>query len=217
MRARRFALLCPKTPCGARQNPGRVYADSTPPIPVAGRGRGFARGLAAPGERPGLAVPLHHHGGAGAGRRGDGHQCAAGRRGHARSARPARGHRERHRRRGLGRHRPDRPRRARRLQHPLRRQRHARAQSRGAHPQLRRGERFRADRADRQHAVAVRREERSAGEGPARAGRLAEGQSRQGDVRHRGRRQPVAHRRRAVPERHRHHGSSSFLTAARRR
>ena len=91
--------------------------------------------------------------------------------GMSRSARPARGHRERHGSGGLDRHRAYRPRRARRLQHSLRRQRHARAQSRGAQPQLRRGRRFRADRADRQHAVAVRREERPAGEGPARAGR----------------------------------------------
>ena len=70
---------------------------------------------------------------------------------------------------------------------------------------LRRGWRFRADRADLGSTpwlIAVKKDL------PAndlrRTDRLAEGQSGQGVVRHRGRRQPVAHRRHAVPERHRH-------------
>ena len=140
---RRFALLCLKTRLEARPNPGRNHATSTSTIPAAGRRRGRrSRPLPRRGGAQAFPVAPHHHGGAGAGRRRARHQCAARRRGHVDGARPAGGDRERHRRRGLDRHRARRARRARRLHHPLRRQRHARAQSGGAQSQLRRGQRI---------------------------------------------------------------------------
>ena len=161
-----FSLSICATLAGNQQvnAPGRNTDASPPRIPASGRWRRRAPGAAASRIRASLSISHHHHGRAGARRRRSRYQRAPHRLGHVGCARPDRGDRERDRCRGLDRHRPDRARDARRLQHPVRRQRHARAQSRGAQSQLRRGQRFRADRADRQHAVAVRREERPAGQ-----------------------------------------------------
>ena len=157
-------------------------AIALPAMPACGAGAGFS-------------IASDHDGCAGPGRRRDGYARAHRRRGHVGVARPAGHHRERDRRVRRHRRRPGGTRGARRLHAQLRGLRHACRQRRDHDTALRRDCGFRAGCVDLGHAVADRRQERSAGQRSQGPRRLAQGQSGQGFARHRRRRQPVAHRR----------------------
>ena len=146
-----------------------------------------------------LSVAADHHGGAvrrgRADRRARAHPGAA----HVGDARAAGGDRERHRRVRHDRHRPRRARRAGRLHAGDRQLGLPRGQQRDLQDPVRLCERFRAGRAALRQSLHHRRQERAA-EDAARADRLAQGQSRQGDGGHRRRRLRPACRRRLFPE-----------------
>ena len=119
-------------------------------------------------------------------------------------ARSAGHRRERRRRRRLDRRQPRRARGARRLHHRHRPTDLVRLQQRRLQYELRPAEGFRAGGAAHDCAAVVDRPRRPAGQDVAGANRLAEGQWRQGVVRHDRHRQPVARVRDPVPENHRH-------------
>ena len=122
----------------------------------------------------------------------------------ARRARPADRHRERHRRQRHHRRRPRGACRAGRLHGQHRQLAVAHHQRRDLQPELRHPEGPRAGRPPAAESLHRRRAQGLPGEGLQGVHRLAQGQSRQGDRRHRGPRLRPAHQRRLFPEDHRH-------------